>query len=520
MNSVIRNPFRVLGICPTASQREIANAKSEMMIYSEMGKTKSYWHDSVLPGEAPRSPEDIENAANQIEKPSEKLLHALFWFWENSKDSIDEMAFDLLKDGNSKRAREFWVKGTSSEASFIAPSNCKNLVALDFALIRYSQPQLQVENLSRDISLMGEFFNSSGFHDYCQAVLGDGSAVDIDQVIKNYTELLIKDVSKIIDIENLGNFKIARQALSLFPHQAQSILIDQVLKGKVTALKGGIEKYKFLIDDDEVRAISHGLSLHENTAEEVGFLSDMVDSGDLQYQSILDKYFNTLLQAAIAGWNSNDVSEGSKICNDILQLENIIMDSTASQVMLNKASEQFGVMHGALENEKKLKPLMPLIDLLNNAHEKSDNSRAAFQYDIAKNFVFGSKKELDRVKKMYADSEDFDQKKTIASILSNCAIFVNQCGVSTANENSEYGRAIELVDMARRILLYTSGYNDTTIDEALSNQLSLGRRTLANNISNSNGLLGMAIGGGIRVFKKNTKCGCGSGRNLNECCSV
>lgn len=520
MNSVLQNPFRVLGICPTTSQREIANAKSEMLIYSEMGKTKKYWHDSVLPGNVARTPEDIENAANQIEKPAAKLLHALFWFWENSTDSIDQMAFDLLKDGDSKRAREFWAKGTSKNATYNAPSNFMNLVALDFGLIRYSQPEKKTNNLLNDVSLMGSFFSSPGFHDYCQAVLGDGSVVDIDQVILDYTQILINDLSGIINIADIKTFKSARKSLTQFPVESQSFLVEKVLKGKVTAVKNQLEQHGLLVEKNEEGSIDHGLLLHSKVAEDVIFISEMVASGDLQYQTLVDKYYNALLQSAIGGWNTNDVSDGTEICNKILQLEKLVMESSASQVLLERATEQFGVMHGILEEEKLLRPLMPLINRLNQANDESESSSASYQYEIAKRFVFGAKRELDMARHQYIGSTDADEKKTIANIMSNCAIFVNQCGVATANQNSEYGRAIELVDMASRILLYSSGYNSTTLNEALSNQLLVGRKTLARNISNSNGLLGMAIGGGIRVFKKNTKCGCGSGKNLNECCSV
>jgi len=391
---------------------------------------------------------------------------------------------------------------------------------LDFGLIRYSQPENKTNNLLNDVSLMGSFFTSPGFHDYCQAVIGDGSAVDIDQVILDYTQILINDMSSIINIADIKTFKIARRSLNQFPVESQSFLVEKVLKGKVTAVKNQLEQHGFLVEENEEGSIDHGLLLHSKVAEDITFISEMVDSGDLQYQSLIDKYYNTLLQSAIGGWNTNDVSEGTEICTNILQLEKLVMESSASQVLLDRATEQFGVMHRILEEEKNLKPLMPLINRLNRANEESENTGASYQYEIAKRFVFGAKRELDMARHQYIGSNDFDEKKMIANIISNCSSFVNQCGVVTANQNSQYGRAIELVDMARRILLYKPGSSSPSLNESLSNQLLVGRTTLARNINNSNGLLGMAIGGGIRVFKKNTKCGCGSGKNLNECCSV
>jgi len=522
MNSVLENPFRVLGISPTASTREIAKARSELMIYIEMGKVKTYWHDSVLPGTVARTLDAIENAANQIEKPSSKLLHALFWFWEGSSDSIDEMAFDLLGNGNKKKARDFWVKGVSPSAAYNSPSNYKNLAILDFGLCQSFKPELKAEYLLNDLSLMGSFLSGDGFNDFCNAVLGDGVSVNVDQVVMEYTSILINELSGIINLDSLPNFRSAKKSLSKFPGEAQSDFSEKVMGVLVSNIKKDIDKYDNQVEADESSAAKYGIKLYERSNENIEFLSEMVISGDLQYQTVLDKYFNTLLQSAISAWNSNDVSEGSKILDKILKIEKIVLNSKSnlSQRLIDRATEQFDVMHKVLDDEKKLKPLLPLVEQLNKAHKRSQKSGAGAQYEIAKNFVYGIKQNLDKFRRKYRDSEDSEEKEIIENVVSNCSHFVNQCGVTTANDNSEYGRAIELVDMAQRILLYPVGYNSSSMNSELSNQLKVGRRTLANNISSANGLLGMAIGGGIRVFKKNTKCGCGSGRNLNECCSV
>ncbi len=136
--------------------------------------------------------------------------------------------------------------------------------------------------------------------------------------------------------------------------------------------------------------------------------------------------------------------------------------------------------------------------------------------------MFSIKKHLDNIRLIIKKEQYGSGFEYIKNVLTACAGFVNSCGVTIANSNSQYGKAIELVDMAKRILLYEgpNGQN-YTISEELSANLEKGRSTLSSNISNQEGgWTSLLFGGGIRMAKKRISCGCGSGKNLNECCSV
>lgn len=108
MNLINNNPYRILGLPLTASEREIAKQISTLGTYAEMGKSKSFDTDfSFLPS-VNRSTHTIEEAKKQIEQSESKLLHSLFWFWKNN--SVDELALDVLKEGNINKAIEIWEK--------------------------------------------------------------------------------------------------------------------------------------------------------------------------------------------------------------------------------------------------------------------------------------------------------------------------------------------------------------------------------------------------------------------------
>lgn len=112
MNYIYNNPFRILGLPITASEREIAKQINTLATYAEMGKVKSFETDFPFLPSVERTPQAIEEAKKQIEQSESKLLYSLFWFWKNN--TTDELAFEVLKDGNSEKAISIWEKSVLS----------------------------------------------------------------------------------------------------------------------------------------------------------------------------------------------------------------------------------------------------------------------------------------------------------------------------------------------------------------------------------------------------------------------
>lgn len=112
MELIENNPFRVLGLPITASAREIEKRATELETYASMGKTKSYDTDfnfkPVL-----RTLENIKEARKKLHLDEEKFRHSLFWFWNHN--SVDELAFELLRDGNVDKAIAIWEKAVFSD---------------------------------------------------------------------------------------------------------------------------------------------------------------------------------------------------------------------------------------------------------------------------------------------------------------------------------------------------------------------------------------------------------------------
>lgn len=127
MELIENNPFRVLGLPVTASVREIEKRASELETYAAMGKPKAYDTDFKL-SPVLRTSENVIESRKKLQLAEDKFRTSLFWFW--SSNSVDELAFDLLRDGNLSKAVAIWEKAVFSnkEESFVQVPVADNLI--------------------------------------------------------------------------------------------------------------------------------------------------------------------------------------------------------------------------------------------------------------------------------------------------------------------------------------------------------------------------------------------------------
>jgi len=102
MDAILNNPFRILGLPTTASDKEIVKRVSDLLIYAEMGKKVSYETDFPFLGEIDRSIESIKHAAQKIGMPENKIFYSLLCF--DLKDKFEKESIEYIKQGNFEAA--------------------------------------------------------------------------------------------------------------------------------------------------------------------------------------------------------------------------------------------------------------------------------------------------------------------------------------------------------------------------------------------------------------------------------
>jgi hypothetical protein len=91
LEAILNNPFRVLGLPPTATDKEIAKRVSELLIYAEMGEKVTYETDFEFLGIIDRTSNNIEKSIKKIENPDYKLFYALLSFEINNNIDLNSI---------------------------------------------------------------------------------------------------------------------------------------------------------------------------------------------------------------------------------------------------------------------------------------------------------------------------------------------------------------------------------------------------------------------------------------------
>ena len=158
MNHIVQNPFRVLGVPVNSTDRELEKQYATIALYADMGKQIDYHLDIISNSKPNRQSSDIQDAKQSIELPHDKLFHATSWFWESAQNTVDEMAFEQIKNGDINKAIKFWNSETEKGISAANKSNFKNLSTLLLAT-SIEDDKFNRFHFMNGLSLLGDFLD-------------------------------------------------------------------------------------------------------------------------------------------------------------------------------------------------------------------------------------------------------------------------------------------------------------------------------------------------------------------------
>ncbi|MDR1633305.1 MAG: hypothetical protein LBR97_10640, partial [Dysgonamonadaceae bacterium] len=138
MNSILNNPYRILGLLANASAREINTRVNRLRMYIEAEEEMPENDDFGFPkamGKPERSKASVDKARSGLNMDEDRVSNALFWFWKDN-DISDEAAFDALKDQDEDTAIGIWQKLT--DKGEVTERNCSAFLNLSTLLLYLS----------------------------------------------------------------------------------------------------------------------------------------------------------------------------------------------------------------------------------------------------------------------------------------------------------------------------------------------------------------------------------------------
>ena len=302
MDIILNNPFRILGLPVTASERTVARRISDLVIFAEMGKSVSYDTDFPFLSALLRTPESVRQASARIEQPEGRLFYSLFWFRKNNDP--DQMAFELLEKNEVEKAINIWIKYAHQNISVDNYSCIRNLSILYMGLAAgnlfpNSGKQLL---LSNGITLFGKTFSSGLFEKGCRTFSGMNALPDKMKIGRAFADEMLEFVGR---SEGLGGIKTGAlvESFRTFPGEIFSHVTEKFVNKpiqRIEATTADVREKRALRPHD---ADQIGKHLYQTTLDDLIYLRTLLSPSDLRYQLIADKLANEILQCCIDYFN-------------------------------------------------------------------------------------------------------------------------------------------------------------------------------------------------------------------------
>ena len=416
MDLIHQNPFRVLGLPITATDREIAKSISDLSIFMKMGKTKEFDCDYFFPVKPLRTSEAIDNASKKIEQPNNKLFYALFWFWENPTNTIDEMAFEELKKGNVEKAIQFWEKATNNGVSSRNISNHKNLAVLYLGLAS-ENGRLDKTMFLKSVSLSGKFLANGYFEEFIQHLVGSKHSIDPLEIIDSYVDEIISLVKP--HLNNTEGLK-ANELIKSFTSYAgeiQSVILDKFIGKHIHNIEHQIQVTESKRRGNIADANEAGFELFEKTIEDIVYLSSVLSESDLEYQLIADKLATEITECSICYFNEFHGSETDP-GDDALNLIELAKSIAVGAKVKERIDEGMPILRKYVNEKPKREKLKKVKEEVDYIYERIYNLQAERSIPgIAKTFLIACLAKLNRIKDELGETD--------ADYLEICDMVVN-----------------------------------------------------------------------------------------------
>ncbi|MBK8467556.1 MAG: SUMF1/EgtB/PvdO family nonheme iron enzyme [Chloracidobacterium sp.] len=301
MNAIIDNPYRALGLFANCTQKEIERHVAKLSRYAEIGRNIEFESDLPFLGGIDRDGQKVTEAAARIEQAAKKVHWAMFWFV--NVNHIDETAFGHLKEGHVEKAGDIWSLAVKDK-----PVTAKNLSAvLNLSTLQLGlatlNKKLDTSGLTSAIQLKGKFIASDAFDSFIELVAGKNSQNVRESARKEFVDEILQLLKPHLNKRGGVSTKQLVAAFSTFPEDIRSYLSAKFTSGPVRRIESEIAKTKESRIQDPCSADTHGLLLYEQTQDDLSALGAAVGTKDIQYQILVNKVANEILQCSIDYFN-------------------------------------------------------------------------------------------------------------------------------------------------------------------------------------------------------------------------
>ena len=312
MNILQNNPYRLLGIYANSSARDQLASIHKLEAYLRVGRQTAL--PLELPGFFPveeKTVDGIKDAAAKLALPQSKLHYAQFWFLKI--DQFDEIAFKHLLDDDIAKAMEIWGKHDSV-------SSLQNRIVC----------HLIQNNLPDVIRYAEKLYGNAGYiSQFVSSVVGEGIGVNTDNLGTDFIDALAEEVGfgKLLPMTSIPTWQQHIKQKSVAP--LLSSIQEAIDKSKQSRGKGAAAR------------LTAGNTLMKQTKPLLTKLQGLLPKTDMQYQSIVDRLANEILQCGIDYFNN---SEDDDAPQKAMVLQKYALSIAAGPMAMDRCKENVEIL--------------------------------------------------------------------------------------------------------------------------------------------------------------------------------
>jgi len=140
---------------------------------------------------------------------------------------------------------------------------------------------------------------SEACNSFITMVIGEGFSINRDTILKEFADEIMQLIKPYLNKTNGLKLSQLINAFSSLPNEIRKYVSNKFTDRPLNNIENQIEKTKQKRDDNPNDAEEYGEELNRNTKEDLAFLKNVWGANNVQYQMIVNKLANEILQCAI-----------------------------------------------------------------------------------------------------------------------------------------------------------------------------------------------------------------------------
>jgi hypothetical protein len=296
MKLIQNNPYRIIGVLSSVSEKEIQKQKSKITKYASIGKQIDSEFDFTFLEQITRNEETINRAFSAVEQNGEKVSSAIFWF--SISNSFDGAAISYLSKGDKTKAIKIWDKVTRdkevSDKNFSCFNNLGTLMLLGDSL---NEIKVGIESKMKLIE-------SKCFTNFVDSVADKQTFVfNTENQTHKFIDAILGELQKKNSVkEIIGSFSNCSE-------NGRKYIAQKITKTPISKIESEIEIAKNKRKNTSKVSAEIGLQLFLNSKDDLMLLKSLLGKNDLNYKILVDNLAKEILQCGIDYFVDNGENE-------------------------------------------------------------------------------------------------------------------------------------------------------------------------------------------------------------------